>query len=196
MSSSHFLPDSLRGTSKAMVFVDGENLAIRYKNVLGGTLPEEHVTFLEDIFVWSRFANIPYHEHCEVIRKYYYTVVQGDELKVEDVEAQLKSIGIEAPRVFKKKRGRSTKRVDITLATDMLIHAHRGHYDTAILVAGDEDYVPLVRAVKNEGCRVVLWFFEDDLGLSKKLAMEADYLFDISYFLCKPGQDVRIYYPW
>jgi len=179
-----------------MVFVDGENLAIRYKHILDGTQPEEHVNFLEDVYVWSRFANIPKHIHCEVIRKYYYTAVQGDEPKVEDIEAQLKNIGIEAPRVFKKKRGRTTKRVDITIATDMLTHAHKGNYDIAILVAGDEDYVPLVQAVKDEGRRVILWFFEDDPGLSKKLAMEADYLFDISYFLCKPAHEVRTYYPW
>jgi len=196
MSSSHFLPDSLRGHTRAMVFVDGENLAIRYKAWLAGAQPEKHVCFLQDVYVWSRFANIPHHSHCEVIRKYYYTAVQGDEPKIEDVEAELKNIGIEAPRVFKKKKGRSTKRVDITIAADMLTHAHRGNYDIAILVAGDEDYVPLVRAVKDEGCRVVLWFFEGDPGLSKKLEMEADYFFDISYFLCKPAEEVRIYYPW
>lgn len=196
MSSSHFLPDSIKGHTKAMIFVDGENLAIRYKEGLGGAQPEKHVEFLEDVYVWSRFANIPHHVHCDVIRKYYYTAIQGDELKIEDVEAQLKSIGIEAPRVFKKRKGRPTKRVDISIATEMLTHAHRGNYDIAILVAGDEDYVPLVRAIKDEGCRVVLWFFEGDRGLSTRLTMEADYFFDISWFLCKPAEEVRLYYPW
>ena len=196
MSSSHFLPDSLRGPTRAMVFVDGENLAIRYKAGLADAPPEKHVDFLQDVYVWSHFANIPYHVHCDVIRKYYYTAVQGDDPKIGDVETQLKNIGIEAPRVFKKKKGRPTKRVDITIATEMLTHAHRGNYDIAILVAGDEDYVPLVKAVQDEGRRVVLWFFEGDPGLSKKLEMAADYFFDISYFLCEPAENVRIYYPW
>jgi len=122
-----------------MVFVDGENLSIRYKAGLAGAQPEKHVRFLEDVYVWSQFANIPHHVHCEVIRKYYYTAVQGDDPKVEDIEAQLKKIGIEAPRVFKKKKGRSTKRVDIMIATDMLTYAHRGNYDIPIWVAGDDD---------------------------------------------------------
>ena len=93
----------------------------------------------------------------------------------------LKSIGIEAPRVFKKTKGRRSKRIDISLATDMLSHAHRGNYDIAILVAGDEDYVPLVEAVMAEGCRVVLWFLED--GLSPALKLKVDHYFDIGTFL-------------
>ncbi len=196
MSSSHFLPDGIKGHTRAMIFVDGENLAIRYKQGLAGSEPLKHVQFLENVYVWSRFANIPHHVHCDVIRKHYYTAVQGDDHKIEDVESQLKNIGIEAPRVFKKKKGRPSKRVDISIATEMLAHASRGNYDIAILVAGDDDYVPLMRAIKDEGCRVVLWFFEDDPGLSKRLVMEADYFFDISYFLCKEEQDIRLYYPW
>jgi uncharacterized LabA/DUF88 family protein len=42
----------------------------------------------------------------------------------------------------------------------MLTHAHKGNYDIAILIAGDDDYGPLVKAVKDTGCRVVLWFFK------------------------------------
>ena len=194
MRSSNYLPNSLKGLTRAMVFVDGENLTLRYQDALAGAKPEKYVHFLQDVYVWSRFANIRHHMNCEVIRKYYYTVVQGDELKIEEIEVKLKEIGIEAPRVFKKQKGRSTKRVDITIATDMLTHAHRGNYDLAILVSGDEDYVPLVRAVKDEGCRVVLWFFWGDPGLSNKLVMEADYFFDISNFLRKPEDEaIRLY---
>ena len=194
MSSSHYLPDNLKSHTKAMMFIDGENLAIRYKNRLGEAQSQPYVNFLNDIYVWSRYANIPHHSHCEVIRKYYYTAVQGDEPKIQDVEHQLKEVGIEAPRVFKKSKGRTSKRVDITLATDMLTHAHRGNYEIAILVAGDDDYVPLVKAIKDEGCRVVLWFFEDDPGISKHLQMESDYFFDISWFLLKPYDEIKIYY--
>lgn len=196
MSSSHYLPDSLIRPVRAMIFVDGENLAIRYEALLSDRKKQSHVHFLKDVYAWSRFANIPHHVHCEVIRKYYYTAIQGDDPTIEAVETQLKDIGIEAPRVFKKSKGRSSKQVDITLAVEMLSHAHRGNYDIAILVAGDEDYVPLVKAVKNEGRRVFLWFFEEDSGLSKKLKKEADYYFNISFFLYKPEDEVRKYYNW
>jgi uncharacterized LabA/DUF88 family protein len=193
MSSRHYLPDNLISHAKAMMFVDGENLAIRYKELLGQNEGQSYVSYLADTFVWSGYANIPHHSSCEVIRKYYYTAIQGDSIKIDDVITQLKKIGIEAPRVFKKQARKKSKQVDITLATDMLTHAYRRNYDIAILVAGDSDYVPLVRAIKEEGRRVVLWFFEES-GLSKELKRESDYFFDISWFLLKPQNEIQKYY--
>jgi uncharacterized LabA/DUF88 family protein len=50
----------------------------------------------------------------------------------------------------------------------------------AILIAGDGDYVPLVKAVKAEGSRVYLWFFNEHYGLSRNLRISVDYYADIS----------------
>jgi uncharacterized LabA/DUF88 family protein len=55
----------------------------------------------------------------------------------------------------------------------------------AILVAGDEDYIPLVKAVMSEGRRVVLWFVED--GLSPKLVNAVDHYFDFGRGNPGPG---------
>jgi uncharacterized LabA/DUF88 family protein len=63
----------------------------------------------------------------------------------------------------------------------MLTHAHRGNYDLAVLVAGDEDYVPLVQAVMAEGKRVAVWFLQD--GLSDALRLEADHFYDLANVL-------------
>jgi uncharacterized protein (TIGR00288 family) len=90
-------------------------------------------------------------------------------------------MGIEAPRVFPRRRSGRSKRVDITLATEMLLHAHRKNYDIAILVGGDEDYVPLVEAVKSEGRRVALWALES--GLSSALRKSADHYWNIGELL-------------
>ncbi|MBF0376254.1 MAG: NYN domain-containing protein [Desulfamplus sp.] len=195
MSSSHYLPDNLISHAKAMMFVDGENLAIRFKELLRQNEVEPHISYLADTFVWSSYANIPHHRRCEVVRKYYYTAVQGDLNKVDDVINKLKEVGIETPRVFKKQARKKSKQVDITLATDMLTHAYRRNYDIAILVAGDSDYVPLARAVKEEGRRLILWFFEESKGLSKELKQESDYFFDLSWFFLKPQDEIRKYYP-
>ncbi len=70
----------------------------------------------------------------------------------------------------------------------------KNNYDIAILVAGDDDYVPLVRAIKEEGRRIILWFFEGSKGLSKALRREADYFFDISWFLLKPQDKIRKFF--
>ena len=101
-------------------------------------------------------------------------------------------MGLEAPRVFKKEKGERAKRVDISLATDMLTHAHRKNYVVAVLVAGDEDYIPLVDAVMAEGHRVFLWFFEE--GLSPILKRRVDHFFDISKFLFSDEQSLRRHY--
>ncbi len=165
---------------KIMVFVDGENLAIRYKNKLGNDPLPSHVKFIPDIYVWSGFLNMERRRY-KVIRRYYYTSVIGDSSKIDKIETDIKSLGIEAPRVFKKDKNKGSKRVDISLATEMLTHAHRKNYDVAVLVAGDEDYIPLVDAVMAEGRRVVLWFIDD--GLSPALKNKADYYFDLGKVL-------------
>jgi len=63
----------------------------------------------------------------------------------------------------------------------MFTHAHRRNYDIAVLVAGDEDYLPLVEAVKGEGRQVVLWFVQD--GLSAALQRSADHFWDLGKLL-------------
>jgi len=166
-----------------MIFVDGENLAIRYGSLMKqrGETPRDHVAYAPDIFVWTSVLNTPGTSTPAVMRKYYYTAVQGDQPAVAEIEKRLKTVGIETPRVFKKDKGKGSKRVDITLATDMLLHATRKHYDVAVLVAGDEDYVPLVKAVQGEGARVIVWFLPD--GLSPALHQAADDYLDLEPFL-------------
>jgi len=169
-----------------MIFVDGENLAIRYGAALKdkGQPPPKGVAYEPDVFVWSQSL----HPHPEassgspaVMRKYYYTSVQGDENKIDDIAGRLKALRFETPRVFKKDKGRRSKQVDISLTTDMLLHAARKHYDVAVLVAGDEDYIPLVNAVRFEGARVHVWFVSN--GLSPKLRHHADHFVDLDEFL-------------
>lgn len=59
----------------------------------------------------------------------------------------------------------------------MLTNAHRDNYDHVVLVAGDEDFLPVVEAVQYEGKRVTLWFVQN--GLSQKLQSRADYFYDL-----------------
>lgn len=160
-----------------MFFVDGENLAMTYGRVLDGAPPLPHVVYRPNIYVWSHLLNMERHAHCEVVRRHYYTSMQGDSDRRDEVAADLRNVGIEAPRVFPRTKSRGSKRVDISLAVDMLRHAHYQNYDMAVLVAGDEDYVPLVEAVTAAGRRVTLWFFEK--SLSPALAKAVDYVFDI-----------------
>ena len=190
MSRPDLYPFIIEG-ARAMVFVDGENLAIRYGNArkqLGGP-DKPDVVHIPNVAVWSSvlspLANTL--SGTRIIRKHYYTSVQGDPPAVQSVSDWLKNQGFEAPRVFQKNKTKGSKRVDISLATEMLVHATRRHFDIAVLVAGDEDFVPLVRAVKGEGARVHVWFLQD--GLSPRLRNESDYFVDLNAFLLASAEE-------
>ena len=89
--------------ARAMIFVDGENLAIRYGAMLKERKesPRSDIVCVPNILAWSTLLN-PRHGTPAVMRKYYYTSVQGDRDKVKEIEEKLKDVGIETPRVFKK----------------------------------------------------------------------------------------------
>ena len=182
-----------------MIFVDGENLSIRYKNKLKkkNSQVEDHVHHEENVYVWSDYLtrynstnNRKYKTDCSIIRSYYYTCAKADEPKIQQYQDDLIGCGITDPRVFKKRNRNRSKRVDITLSTDMLTHSFHGNYDIAVLVAGDEDYVPLVQEVKRSGKQVALWFFKDD-GLSSDLKRECDSFLEIDYFLCNSAKNIE-----
>src|SRR5205809_100659 len=100
-----FFPKTNPEAKPSMVFVDGENLAIRYGHLLkskGAAIPN-HVRYEPDVYVWSNaMASMMY--WAGVVRRHYYTSVQGDEPGILQVVEDLKAIGIESPNVFKKNK--------------------------------------------------------------------------------------------
>ena len=165
---------------RIMIFIDGENLAIRYDNKIGEDIPKEHIRREKGVYLWS-FNIAMVAASVNVIRTYYYTSVMGDDQKVSGVIDQLKEAHVDKPRVYKKSRTKGSKQVDIALCVDMLTNAHRNNYDVAVLIAGDEDYVPLVEAVQAEGKRVFVWFLDN--GLSPLLRRAADRFEDLGILL-------------
>jgi len=171
-----------------MLFVDGENLTIRGQEVVaanGMSLDSFPSHYEKDAFVWfprnpAEFGHCVHNDIFEprLIRAYYYTSVQGSEDKQLSVRERLRGLGFD-PQVFKKEKARGSKGVDITLTKDMLSHGFHGHYDVAILVAGDGDYLPLIEEVKRLGRRVFLAFFVDN-GLNPNVRLAADHFFDIT----------------
>ena len=175
------LPWRVRGKPhRVMLFVDGENLAIRYGNMLGDKELPDHVHFKKDEYVWSDVLNAAL-ELYEMSRSHYYTSAIGTDDVREIVEDTLRSFRMDAPRVFQRFKGRGSKRVDISLTTEFLMHAFRDNYDIAILVSGDEDFVPAVEAVADHGKMIVLWALPD--GLSPALRRAVHHYFDLSKVL-------------
>jgi len=52
------------------------------------------------------------------------------------------------------------KCVDCALVTGLVKYAIRGTFDTAIVVAGDEDFIPAVREVIDQGLEVIIAAFD------------------------------------
>jgi len=52
------------------------------------------------------------------------------------------------------------KRDDIHLANDLLVGAYEDRYDTAIIVSGDEDFVPVIESTRKLGKRVGNAYFK------------------------------------
>lgn len=172
-----------------MTFVDGENLTLRGQDLAeqrGVTLVEGGY-FKRDCFVWipgrngrHRFGGSEFMQQ-RPIRATFYTGVTGADALIQEVRQKLKELAFQ-PQVFKRiRKDAKAKGVDIALTKDMLSHAFRGNYETAVLISGDGDYVPLVEEVQRLGKRVVLWFFEGD-SLNRELKLGADDFVDITTF--------------
>ena len=107
-----------------------------------------------------------------LVRMYYYNAVVGkveEPERFKDQEKFFKSVA--AIPYTELRLGRLVytnqwpnsppfeKGVDVQLATDMITHAFKNNYDVAILVAGDNDFVGALQAVKDNGKHVEVALF-------------------------------------
>jgi uncharacterized LabA/DUF88 family protein len=200
MFGSHYNPLDIRFASslgRMMIFVDGENLTIRYQNtVREGWVPREDVTHIKDTLIWNEGAAF-LADGFTVIRAYYYTSVQGADSKLDEVRYTIKNltyplsfgtrdINTFTPWVFKKERsnglGVKAKGVDIQMTIDILSHVYKNNVDAIYLLSGDGDYVPILEEVIRQGKRVYTAAFKS--GCSPKIPLISDqhYWLDSNFF--------------
>jgi uncharacterized LabA/DUF88 family protein len=164
---------------RAMLFVDGSNFLIELGSVLGTTIRAEKATpamlHLATMVANNAAKNVLNYgsigEH-RIVRRYWFGSVQGSEEDLVSTQTTLRTLGYEAV-LFHKRRGKDEKGVDLAVAREMLMHGFNKNYDTAALVAGDEDYLGLVHDVKRLGPLVVGAFFETT-ALSNRLRLAFD----------------------
>ena len=70
------------------------------------------------------------------------------------------------------------KEVDVSLACEMLEHALLNHYDVAIVVSGDRDFVPAIQRVQAAGKRVEVASFDSVYNDECKRAADVFYILD------------------
>lgn len=182
------------------LFVDGENFTIRGQKVLrdAGVPPTEVDAWRRESFLWlpgqepthAFFSPWPRPRFSSdtsprpptapsATRAYYYTSMVYAEDDWTRMRLTIRDYGFE-PKLFRRLKGGRSKAVDLALATDVLTLAGEGHYEVAVIFAGDGDYVPVVEAVKRLGRHVVVGFFEGaQNGLSDELRIAADDFVDL-----------------
>jgi uncharacterized LabA/DUF88 family protein len=170
---------------RAMAFVDGENLAIRYKELTATKTPHNENAYLEDVYIWHKgFTGIIAQSH-EIIRTIYYTSAVGDENKLDAIRDDLSKMtygqhmssmlpNYLQSMVFKRDKGtKRSKGVDIALTIEALMQSYNKNVDSILLMTGDGDFLPLINEIKRMGIFVYLQSFS--LGLNQDLKRSADY---------------------
>ena len=144
---------------RVMIFIDGSNLYHSLKNFFKRT----------DIDM-GKFGQKLLGKR-RLIRIYYYNAKVGRKEEPERYKHQQDFFaGVAAIPYTELRLGRLVynnwpsvppyeKGVDIQLATDMITHSYKNNYDVAVLVAGDNDFVGALQAVKDNGKNVEVALF-------------------------------------
>ena len=149
-----------------MMFIDGAYLRNEVKEKFG----HDNIKFHSlPNFLAPRSASGTF--DLELIRVYYYdAIVDFKENSKKHIEQEtyfnnLRKIGgyeVKLGRLIKTGNGKyRQKGVDVLLAVDMISKAHLNHYDIALLLAGDDDYLDMVKSIKDfTGKRIYGAYFE------------------------------------
>ncbi len=171
-------------TERIMIFIDGSNLYHSLKHFFKRT----------DIDI-GKFCD-KLLEKRRLIRIYYYNAKVGLKEEPERYRDQQKFFAsVTAVPYTELRLGRLVynnwptappyeKGVDIQLATDMITHSYKSNYDVAILVAGDNDYVGAIQAVKDNGKNVEVALFGKE-RTSMQLRKVSDRIITINARLLK-----------
>ena len=166
-------------TDRVMIFIDGSNLYHSLKNFFKRT----------DIDIGKLSRRLL--DKRRLVRIYYYNAKVGlkeEPQRYRDQQAFFDSVS--AIPYCELRLGRLVyinwpntppfeKGVDIQLATDMITHSLKNNYDVAVLVAGDNDYVGALQAVKDNGKNVEVALFGKE-RTSRQLRVAADKVITIN----------------
>ncbi len=166
-------------TDRVMIFIDGSNMYHSLKHFFNRT-DLDMGKFCQKLL-----------EKRRLIRIYYYNARVGQKEEPERYHDQQKFFAsITAIPYCELRLGRLVynnwpasppyeKGVDIQLATDMITHGFKNNYDVAILIAGDNDYVGALQAVKDNGKHVEVALFGKE-QTSRQLRVVADKVLTIN----------------
>lgn len=156
-----------------MAFIDGGHLRSGVTQILG--MDENKINFqrLGDLIHQAgTFGGII----ANVRRMYYYDAIVAKEDDEGRYEAQSALFDkIERVNLYEVRLGRlipnaktkagnerpKQKGVDVLMAIDMLTKAYRDQFEVAVFLGGDDDFLDLIKAVKDSGKNVVGMYFPE-----------------------------------
>jgi uncharacterized LabA/DUF88 family protein len=163
---------------RIMVFIDGGYFRKILENHFGGDFkndPTRIVRPLELILAKINEINFFPYSQLEIIRIYYYDgLVQTSDPTYNEREEFFKRFksGFTSKWSLELKFGRlikgadnqyRQKGVDVLLSIDLVVKAFQDHYDVAMLIAGDDDFVDAVKVVKDlTGKRIIGLYKQDE----------------------------------
>lgn len=161
---------------RVMVFIDGGYLRSNIRTLTGN----EEFNLL--YFPWKLATKyIKGRFFPDLIRVYYYDALVDTEH--EDYQEQrqffdslnsIQLVEVKLGSLVQTPNGSRQKSVDIFMSIDVLTKAFENHYDVAILVCGDRDFIPLVESVKDNTGKMIFGF-----GFEKHYSVELSREFDI-----------------
>ncbi len=173
-----FMPGPSPTYKPMMIFIDGQYLRQRIKELFGNDKIkfDQLSGFLRSI---GNFGLV----QGDLIRLYYYDAIVEKEDNPKRYEEQSSYFEkIKKCNQYQVRLGRLKKTdeddkyrqkgVDVLLAIDMISKAYENHYEIAVFVGGDNDFLDVIQAVKHAGKRVVGVYFEKNT--SKELVESFD----------------------
>ncbi|MCL4325053.1 MAG: NYN domain-containing protein [Candidatus Thermoplasmatota archaeon] len=146
-----------------MAFIDAQHLRFRLKEYFG------HDRIYIGQFVWQVLVRLADFNivHGEIVRSYFYDAkfIDGDDRRKVQEEyfdhiRQSDYCEVRLGRLIDAPEGPRQKGVDVLMAIDMLGKAYENHYDIAVVLAGGDDFVDIIQAVRDAGKRVCGAYFD------------------------------------
>jgi uncharacterized LabA/DUF88 family protein len=144
---------------RVAIFIDGSNLY----NGMRENLRSTRVNLSELIKQLIRGRDL--------VRCYYYNAPLTDDYDEDLRDGQqrffeslrrIPFVTVRLGRLHRRPDGALVEKgIDVAIAVEALSLAHRGGYDTCLLVSGDGDYVELVEAIKRLGQHVEIAMFKN-----------------------------------
>jgi len=154
---------------RVAIFIDGSNLYYNLKNLKDGRIDFKKLLQLltkNKMLISTFYYNAPL--NIQVNPKTYWEQQKffNELRKIPDFNVVLCRL-----RKHKRKNGNyvfDVKGDDVHLAVDLVSGAYEDLYDTAIILSGDEDFVPAIKKAQKLGKKITNAYFKSSSSASLK----------------------------